>query len=64
MNTGEVGWRYSPRVPISVASGSESHFSFFDVDPAFSFDADPDPAPHQSDSNLIPLVYSPSAAPF
>jgi hypothetical protein len=29
-----------------------------DLDPAFHSHADPDPAPHQSDGNLRPLVYS------
>jgi hypothetical protein len=28
-----------------------------DSEPAFHLNADPDPAPHQSDINLRPLVY-------
>jgi hypothetical protein len=51
------------------------HFNA-ELDPAFHFDADsdlallfnedpdPDPAPHQSNANLRPLVYRPSRAPF
>jgi hypothetical protein len=37
-----------------------------DPDPAFYFnvDTDPNPAPHQSDGNLRPLVYRPSKVPF
>jgi hypothetical protein len=33
-------------------------------EPAFYFNADPDPAPKQSDTNLRPLVFIPSKAPF
>jgi hypothetical protein len=35
-----------------------------DPDPAFHFAADPDSAPHQSDANLRPPVYTPSMALF
>ncbi len=37
-----------------------------DPDSAFhpNVDPDPDPAPHRSDTNLQPLVYRPSRAPF
>jgi hypothetical protein len=35
-----------------------------DTDPAFHFNADPDPASHKSGTNLQPLVYGPSRAPF
>jgi len=34
------------------------------ADPSFQFNADPDPAPRQSDENLRPPVYKPSRAPF
>ncbi len=41
---------------------------YADPDPAITFDAnldpDTDPAPHQSDANLRPLVYRPSTAPL
>jgi|688.fasta_scaffold164762_1 hypothetical protein len=37
-----------------------------DPDPTFDFDTDPDldPAPHESDANLLPLVYRPSPTLF
>jgi hypothetical protein len=34
------------------------------LDPSFHFNGDPDPAPHQTDPNLRPLVYRASTAPF
>jgi hypothetical protein len=30
----------------------------------FNFTADTDPAPHQSDANLQPMVFRPSRVPF
>jgi hypothetical protein len=35
-----------------------AHPYHFNADPCFLFTADPDPAPHQSDANWRPLVYS------
>jgi hypothetical protein len=35
-----------------------------DLDLTTRFNADPDPAPHQSDPNLQPQVYKHSKAPF
>jgi hypothetical protein len=35
-----------------------------DPDTTFHFTADPEPASHQSDANLQPLVYRPFKAPF
>ncbi len=39
---------------------------YFNVDqgPSFHFNADPDPASHQSDANLRPLVYKPAGLHF
>jgi hypothetical protein len=37
---------------------------YFNADLAFYFNADPDPAPHQSDADLRPLVYRPPGFRF
>ncbi len=47
-----------------VHIGSVVYPHVADPDPAFGFNADPDPAPHQSDENLRPLVYRPSGIHF
>jgi hypothetical protein len=40
------------------------HFIIADRDPACHFNEDPDPAPHQGDANLQPMVHRLSRAPF
>jgi hypothetical protein len=35
-----------------------------DMDTSFHINVNPDPAPHQSDANLRPLIYRASTAPF
>ncbi len=59
----QLSARYLNIVKSTVA---DPHHFNADLDPAFhlNVDPDPDPAPHQSDGNLRPVVYVPSRAPF
>ncbi len=67
------------QLEASIEAGQKVHYSkativtavlafnlLRNLDPAFHFNADPDPnpAPHQSQTNLRPLFYRPSRAPI
>ncbi len=49
---------------MRVKQVADPHHFHAVPDPAFPFNAYPDPAPHQDDANLRPLVYRHSRAPY
>ncbi len=62
-------------LPFTTRVADPHHFNehsnpslYFNADPDQTFhlnvDQDQDIAPHQSDVNLLPLIYRPSRAPF
>ncbi len=50
----QTGWKENVTKKVSVSY----------PDQTFHWNADSDPASHQNDTNLRPLVYRPSRAPF
>jgi hypothetical protein len=49
---------------IALATRFEIFHLNADAEPNFHFNKDPDPATHQSDANLRPLVFRPSTPSF
>jgi hypothetical protein len=54
--------RFHNDVDLQHVDAALAFHSYAGPDPNFYFDANPDPAPHQGNTNLKPLAYKPSTS--